>query len=157
MLLELLGVLEKPDAQAFAPLVVLRDERAVEGCGRCAQMPPSDGQHRARCPDSVSPQDEVLPKLAHLQLEGAQPVDDSTAVGLQPVQELASQLHRVDVTPGVRGRADAVHPDALGRRCRRVDDPLVHMHEADPEALPLECLPKGRNPGNILVEDIYCR
>ena len=157
MLFELPGVLEEPDAQALAPLIVLRDERAIEGCGRCAQMLPPDGQHRARRPDSVSPQDEVLPKLAHLQLKGAQPIDDSTAVGLQPIQKLASQLHRVDVTPGVRGRADAVHPDALGRRRRRIDDPLVHMHEADPEAFALKCLPKGRNPGRVFVKDIYCR
>ena len=101
MLFELPGVLEEPDAQALAPLIVLGDERAIEGCRRCAQMLPPDGQHRARRPDSVSAQDEVLAKFAHLQLEGAQPVDDSTAVGLQPVQKLASQLHRVDVTPGV--------------------------------------------------------
>ena len=101
MLLELPGVVEKVDTQTLSPLVMLRDERAVEGCRGFEQMLPPDGQHGARCPDPVPPQDEVLPKLAHLQLESAQPVDHPTAVGLQPVQELASQLHRVDMAPGV--------------------------------------------------------
>ena len=101
MSLEFAGVAEEPDAQALAPLIVLRDEGSIEGRGRFKQVLPPDGQNGARRPDPVSPQDEILTKLAHLQLEGAQPVDHAAAVGLQPVQEVARQLDRVDVAPGV--------------------------------------------------------
>ena len=69
-----------------------------------------------------------MSKFAHLELEGGRAVDDTPPMGLQPVEDLASELDGRGVPTGVRRGADSVDPDALGRSLERIDQALDELY-----------------------------